>query len=371
VVVSVLFFCPGILTLQTNVTDEFLQTLPRIVIDVQGSVTTEYQTKFLSAVPFLEVVVASPSSSGPRFSLSDCLDPAISTGVVMLYVENPLVANSTVANSIEINIYVQGGSDMNFAIPDFPYYTNQSNPLPQHKKIPASKVRAQMISDKVPTNTNKVTGDTSSEHQMTAGKIDARKNKIKAQKVVGDFSGVSCRAYTRLPSIIYDGTIPSDNTMLLDPGFVDPFNETILLSKAHRVLRLFAFQRGGDVWWIIPRTVGPNNNETFFCQMTFTDNPTPQSNPTFTTGYDPMAQGFNQEIAREVTPFIGLALPFYQPTQLMAVVTDEQAAFRPLLAFEYVNPGQNLTVTVYYHFGDDKDFGYLIEPPNLTLYETP
>lgn len=363
-------FAPGVFSFSGTITPEFTQPLPRLVIDVQGSVTKEFQVQFLSATPFLEVFVASPTSTGINFNMSDLEDPTCSTGSVVLFVENPLVGNSTVASSIDINIYVQGGPDMNFQIPSCPRYVPQANPGPSpltDAHFRGVKCKGQMISDKVPPLTNKKTGDLSATHKISAGKVDAKKNLVKSRKVIGDFSGANLRPYTRIPTLIVDGDdLLNGQVLKLDSAWFDTYNETITKSRVDRIAMMYAFYRGGFEYIFVPTSVGTSQNETFFLQCTY-DNSYPAVAPG-SVAFTASAQGFVQEVARDVTPFIPISIPFYQGTQLMGIISDTIAAHRPIVTIQYVNAA-NVAYSLYRRARDDWDAGYMVECPNLRPYQ--
>lgn len=364
-----IFFAPGIFTLPGILAPINTQTLPRLVIDVQGSVTKEFQVKFLASTPFLQVICAAPSTSGPNFTYADINNNDVATGTVALYVENPLVGNSTVANSIDVNIFVQGGKDMNFQIPSMPNYSPAANPSPVPRAVPKGVVfQGHMISDAVPPKTNKQTGDAKAEHEIKAGKVEPKKNMVKSRKVLGDYSGVNYRAYCRIPTLIVDNdTLVSGRDLIIDPAYLDPYNARITKSRVDRIMMLYAFYRGGFEYILHPTTVGPNSNETFLLNLQFTTNATPAP-ISQVGGFLRNSQGFSQVVAREVTPFVAISIPFYQGGQLMGIVTDSDAGFRPILQIQYLN-NADLQYGMYREARDDLDCGWLTEPPNLVLYD--
>lgn len=117
-----LTYFPGDSLLRTAETD--VQSAYNWILDLSVSSEFEIEIPYIANVPWKRVIVDNPGSNAWR-------DIKHYPGCLQLTVLNQLRRSSdSVADNCPVNIWISGGDDLSFAIPDFGGYVVQTNPTP-------------------------------------------------------------------------------------------------------------------------------------------------------------------------------------------------------------------------------------------------
>jgi len=371
----ILAFLSGVFTVPAILNPSDLETVPRIVIDVQGSTEMTYSVPYNVAPPYLKVRVASENSTGINFSRSDLMAPDKSPGIIVLVIDNELKCPDTVPQIIPINIWVWGGDDLVFAVPTSDNYCVVPLPAPTAKEAEKrekkkkeretqhAKFYAKSDLNTVPKAVNVKPGPDAVKATAFTPKNLTPKHVQFAGLVIGENNVNNIRTLCRMMSPVWEDTLPPNNLLEIDPAWFQS-TDTVVDSRVNHWAHIFAGWRGGTEYILYPyEVIVPY--PTWSISSDLTESTTIDS-PNVFTSFTDTAIGFSQIVATNNTPFLEFSLPYYAGTSLWSVVTDSGGLQRPLVR---VQP--DFTAAVPYALlmskRDDFSFYKLCGAPNMKL----
>jgi len=376
-----LAFLSGINTIGATVTPATIEAAPKVICEIRSTRACILEVPWASNVPYANVVIASRVSTGTNFTYAGLRALNASPGLVVLYVQNSLILTGQIPSTIDINIFAYGLPDLEFAIPNFPHY------VPVRYQAPALAMSsapekdagkqeeddfemlgtAQSNTESTPENLNSVAGENPQGLKLL--NIDARPKSFDMGRMVIGERALSLRSLTRTFTLTYPGfTIPSGSALVLDPRWFDYDAHDITVGRESRISRIYAFQRGGRRFKVVPQVPAGVDYPVFNVQSIWLSGGAPDPPTAEVVPYAPAIDeiGFNWFINVAQTPVIEVSTPFYCPLY-NDVISNTNATLRPKIV---ITPAfaANVTVDIYTACGDDASFGYLIGPPNLQLY---
>jgi len=365
-----LAFLSGLYTVVSPVTLATTESAPKVICDLKNSTTCNFDVPFVSNQAWNRVRLASRTSTGTGFTYAGLLNKDVSTGLMVLYVQNPLVAPATVPTTIYINLFSSGSSDFQLSSPCTQLY------LPVPAVAPDPELRKRSVkrgwvarSNTVPPGVVQAAGeDLANTHRMVDKPSIAKDTKFNAATIGEQVTNL--RQLTRCFSYSDNYDMLSGECLTVDPAYYNYDATTSLCTRLDRVARLYCFFRGGMRYKFVP-TPTTIVNGTCMVFTSTTASPTAAA-PVIVppAGPFPFADevSFSTTCSTITNPFVEVMIPFYHK-DYSDIFTDTSCSDRIRATFI---PGLwgNYTLTVLRAAADDWDAGYLIGPPDIQLTDT-
>lgn len=355
-----LAFLPGLTGVGSTVTFDEIEAAPKVICDIRSDRACVFKVPWTMHVPYLKVRLASRASVGPQFTFNGLNSPDSSLGIIVVYVQNSLTATGQVPTTININSFIAGGPDLEFAIPTASRYV----PVPYPPTSLVIEGIAQTSLDTPPAQLN-VTAGGIPDAMTFLKKSSPPSQSFQAQLCMGERVN-SLRQLIRMFNITASLACPGGRGLLIDPRFMDFNNTNSFLTRLGRVSRIYAMRRGGMRYKIVPQSSDLANYSVVNVSSFYDVAGPPQ--PLGTVGPPPELitdVGFQWFINIAQTPVIEMTIPFYCPYYSDIVSTTNGAT--SLKAFIRTGIDQDVIYNVYQAASDDFSFGYLIGPPNIQV----
>ncbi len=353
-----------------SITPDEIEAAPKIVCQITNSTECVFKVPYALATPFCEVRLGSRNAVND-FMIDNLLFPEISTGIVVLYVVNQLTGPATVPNVIDVNLFVSGGADMTFAIDSCPRYAPVPRTIPvpvrqektPERRKPVYKAQANLG---VPQNLNLGAGE-QPVMQHTMLKSNDRPKDIRFHEMSMGDASISLRSLTRQFSIIYEGTIPLNDALTVDPAYFGWDETSTWNCRFWRIARMYAYWRGSVRYKFMPN-IPQDQNYPVVVVRTYRKELSPPDSPTIITGSFPSNEniGFFYAMNIAQTPVLEIELPFYQ-NRFIAMNSNINSVPRNKAQIS-VNFPAACSFALSCAAGDDFTFGFLIAPPPLQFY---
>jgi hypothetical protein len=303
----------------------------------------------------------------------------MATGSLVIFVDNRLRGPATVADNIWIQVYVKGGSDMCFSIPDMVRYTPLDE-VPVDALLPSGpefvKKRAESVSFMVIRAEAQMMRDSDAFdiNKNNMGRA-AETSNVMLQKSP-DFSTCSdefcsgemirnLRLLTRRFGFAYIKAITGTTAFTLDPAYFGGFDSTIAYfnSPLRYFSRMFAFYHGSRRYKVLLTDAGTgtaNGNVYAFSTEVVSSSPRPFSTVPPGSG----GGHFTHLLYTEMNPFLEITVPYYSNVPIQVISNDYTVPNHLRLVYAVdCRVSSNSTVGILEAAGDDFSFGYLIGPP--------
>jgi hypothetical protein len=369
-----LVYLPGYSSVGGSLAFEDIEAASKQVIEVRNTTNSVYNVPWNMAVPWLDVDVASRTSTGTNFTYNELCNLNNSTGMVALVVINALVHPDNVPSSIPVNLFIAGGEDIAFAVPNSSVYVRyypsldleyeaRRRALAQKRKlagrITPQKDRLYGMSGAAPPAQNMPKNTSPSGAKLL--KTTANDMKGIASYSTGEII-TSLRPLTRMFSPVWDDTFLANQSIQIDPAYFawsvdDPF-----LSRLEAISSLFAFWRGSIRFKLVPRLSAAASLPViavYTINLQATNIPADYDN---TAPADSASNiGFQYYQNLDQTPFVEIAIPWYS-RRYLSVVSELLANSRLGVRIAFLT-GQAPPATIFKAAGDDFSFGCLIGAP--------
>jgi len=329
----------------THVTNDMLETLPRMICDLRETTECSVTCDFTSKWEYLRTYI----SDEPPYDVRYC------TGTLICYVVNPLVAPDTVPSTIDINVWVCS-KEMEFAIPT--NYQESQRRIPNRTGLPNfadDEIETQGLDDSAPEGIVKPDNHT---HDFVSMVSDST---LAAQLCIGE-KITNLRQLTRRFGYLGErviGTDPSECNYL-DAHYIN-FDDPSYNCEAPYayIAQIYAFFRGsmkyklyslenGDHGWIraivFSKTTSPTREGSFDAQERL--------------------MRFEHTHFLHVNPFMEFTVPYYTNVHVRLLTNAPRNVASNIPAF-YSNEERN--TMIYSALGDDSSFGYLVGPPYIRI----
>jgi len=278
---------------------------------------------------------------------------------------------ATVPNSVQINLFIAGGANMEFADPTCHLYVPVARTgfmltdASDDKSEADEDIVAHSGSDSVPDELNTVAG-VIPPHASLLSSSSKPKDCTFAACTIGERS-VSLRALTRQFSVVAAGATATNTGLVLDPLYfghtvVSPFN-----CRLYRIARIFAFHRGGMRYKIFYR---PSTTEVYtsYAVTSYTATSAISAPGGIAQPYPFSGAeiGFTYQYCLQTTPVLEISLPMYS-LDFLRVVTDSSTVDRNRAIVYPLSTAANV-YEIYQAASDDFTFGFLTGAPNIQLY---
>jgi hypothetical protein len=308
------------------------------------------------------------------------------TGVLAVFVDNPLRAPSTCPSTVNINCYIRGGHDLEFAIPTNPRYVpfdwDATDIYPSTGALPM--VAQMMTMDDPLGDDQEKTGDDKEEGQSLL-EVTPGINTYPVRATIGEKIDSIGKLIKRFTLVFGNFTPTVGAGYMLDPKNFFNWNtgSSGKLNPLAYFSWLYRFYRGSIRYMFFVRDFGGqptgtatldnliaalNYNPRFVVATNglISGPPLPYSAPTVTF----LADQFEHSQFLKLNPVVQVTLPFYSnvPQQLISVANDDTRVKRmSYIFFIYTLPTGYLPpkFDIYQAAGDDWRFGTMVAPPIL------
>lgn len=353
------------------------------ILDLRTSSEIEFEIPFTSVVPWLQADI--PSGSATSLLRTTC-------GIVAIEILNPLVAPTTVADTVDVNVWVAGGSDFELARPSINKWVPVSLATPTTM---VAQVGAQQQSsgfnDFVPAAKmfNMTTSDTVALDALSIGE-SVRNLRCLIKRFGLKYFGNIATANSRLVIPCTFGKAPNvfeqDESQAVTPceyfSYLYRFYRGSFNYKGFFRVRTYTYTAGGLELAVQEQAQIRTTNTTTSLPVfdVAFQNTISEFDPTF-------GGGFTHTTFTVVNPTHEVNVPYYGTTSMLpiwgsgtsttgGVVDDVPATNYNNLLLDYessltVVPSGTQTrarVEVWKAGGDDMQFGWLVGPPRIARF---
>lgn len=365
-------FLSGHTSVTSPISVTTIEAAPKIICDIRNSTDCVLSVPWTINRPYLRVRLASRTSTGTNFTYTTLTNLNNSAGLVVVYVVNPLVMPATVPNSVQMNLFAAGGSNMEFMNPTCPFYvpvartgfmlTDADTEEPEQEDL----VVAHSGSDSAPTALNTV-----------AGVIPPNSSLLSSSSIPKDCTFAACtagervislRALTRQFSVVATGASAANTGLIMDPLYFGHTVVSPLNCRLYRIARIFAFNRGSMRYKIFYRNSASELYTSFavtsYCSSSATISaPTTVAQPYAFSGLE---LGYTYQYCLQTTPVLEISIPMYS-NDFLRVISDANGVDRNRAIVYPLGTVTNI-YDIYQAAGDDFTFGFLTGAPNIQLY---
>jgi hypothetical protein len=323
------------------------------VFDLRNSSEIEFE------IPYNNIV------EWERCGLTANINSTFSIGVIRIEVLNKLRAPASVSQEIQFNVWISGGSDLQFAVPDFSRYIPSLTP-------PPSTFVAQVLGSAQDAGFNDMSDKPCMFEQSSVDKITPCK--VSIGEMVRNL-----RVLTRRFGLFRETTITENTTIVALPNyFFGNAYETgspadYRITPIDYISWIYKFFRGGVRWksfYAGPITAGGQQRAVLAPGTTF------KTVATITEAefdrYQKSCGSFQHRVFTNVNPVLEVTAPFYSQVPIRPI-QDPKDETIPLLDNTSVYHRLDLNSTgspagsldIYKAASDDFTFGWLVGPPYL------
>lgn len=381
----VVVFYPGYKTGQiVNYNSANVSKCPQWIWDIKRDADLQITIPFQSNLQYLRVLM----HNNIVVPDSDDLGPDTITGVLAVFVDNPLRAPATVPDHVWTMVWVHGGADMTFAIPDMVRFAPMDTPpalllptiaTPPFEEEEVVTLRAQMMRVENTFDVNHKQAGMQNPEGSSLLESRPKTSLTPELMCIGEMHN-NLRPYTRRLGLIQSVTVLAPNTgITLDPAFFFDALDQVRANPLNFVTRIYAFYRGSMRYkffitavttasappdpssvWVPHQFVGASTSELV------SGNPrqlltVPDSSTRIGSGrmvhYQPI----------DNNPVFEITCPYYSnvPMQLISktYVTNLHLRMVYKLWLALNTPDDVLQFFCFKAGGDDFDCGFLIGPP--------
>ncbi len=358
-------FLSGVYTAPATITLADIEAAPKVICQVTDSTDCTFVVPYNLATPFMEVQLGSRTSTGATFTYAGLNSPTVSAGTCIVYVVNTLTGPATIPSSIDVNLYISGCANTEFAIPSIPRYAPVPITLPsarQSKSKNSATMRAQ--SSKVPVGLNTAKGEEAAMQHIFLAKAEKPWDSSFHEISMGD-AQFNLRQLTRMFSPMKEDALPDDNALTVDPSYFGWDLTDFTCNRLFRIARMYAYWRGSVRYKFIPDLPSGVVSPTFKV-WTYSKGYSPPDVPAYDPAPYPAESnvGFSWVVNMAQTPFLEFSLPFYRNVYAELVSTD--TATRRNKA-QITTSLAGVSYSLLCAAGDDFTFGFLIPPPKMQL----
>lgn len=370
----VIVFYPGIRFGQvTNYTSFDVAKCYQRVWDIKRDEDIEITIPFQSNLQFLRVQM----HDNVRGTEAVDLTTDTITGTLAVYVDNSLRAPASVPDNIWIHVWVHGGADMTFSVPDAqPFVTVGGAPtwlLPTQATPPFS---GQMMEVEESFNVNHMEIGIQNPEGSSLLVSKPKDSLLPQLACIGEVHNnlrPLTRRFTQATNVV---TLVSGSSLTLDPAWFESFqaNQTSMLEY---ISRFYAFYRGSIRFKVfVGQTFTPDASSgvntrwamASSAQLLSTSPINYDSPVNNAAGYGGGRFAHIQSI--DLNPILEIECPYYSnvPMQLVSNTYITNLHLRMVYKFNQLTPnslGPGANYRIFKAGGDDFSFGYLIGAPPL------
>lgn len=317
------------------------------------------------------------------------------TGTLAVFVDNRLRGPSTVWPNIWIQVFVKGGSDMAFAIPDMTRFIPiedmpVTSLLPSGPEVPSAKEReikeamenlktlvrqsraspskfvlakAQMMEmEEFDINDNNVGKAAETRNLMLDKKPDV---KACCDEFCSGEMIRNLRLLTRRFGTAYGVEITANAGYTLDPAYFGGFDAGAFYrtTPLRYFSRMYAFYRGGRRYKVVVNKSGFVGNTNASVVVTSSEIVSSSPRP-YTVTPSANLNGFEHTLDTNHNAFCEVTAPFYSNVPIQVISNDYTVPNHLRMIYRaFVGITENSAVRIMEAANDDFSFGYLIGPP--------